>query len=399
LFIAIGERRLSGLVRIDVIANVLAVAICSAGIALGIGGVRAHTMRPRVGASETGEQIYRTTCVGCHGSDGRGAPKSTVGFDVPLPDFTDCNFASREASSDWTAIVRDGGPVRGLTRIMPAFRDLLTPEQIKSVIGYVQHFCNDNRWPRGELNVPLASITEKAFPEDEIVLTSAVNTRGPASIENHAILEKRFGARDQLELDVPFGFVQRPGHSWAGGLGDLSVAEKHVFASSLGSGRIVSALGGFVLPTAGQSVELGSGTTSFEAFLLGAQLLPAQSFLQVQGGAEIPFDRSRATPSVAWSAALGTTVPFSQITRIWSPMLEIAGTRDLTSGAPVMWNVVPQFQISLSALQHVRAGVGVDIPLTQRDSRSTELRVYMLWDTFDGPLFSGWKGWCPGCQH
>jgi hypothetical protein len=231
------------------------------------------------------------------------------------------------------------------------------------------------------------------------VLTSAVNTSGPALVENHAIVEKRFGARDQLELDVPFGFLERPGRSWAGGLGDLSVAEKHVFLGNLASGRIVSALGGFVLPTGNASVGLTSGTTAFEAYLLGAQLLSARSFLQVQGGAAIPFDHSRASSSAAWSAALGTTVPFSRITRIWSPMIEVAGARDLTNGAPTMWDVVPQFQISLSALQHVRASLGVDVPLTQRDVRSTELRFYVLWDTYDGPLFSGWKGWCPGCEH
>jgi len=382
-----------------VIANLIAIGVSSAWIAFGIGGTPARTVLPHAHSTETGEQIYRTTCAGCHAPDGRGADKTLVGFDVALPDFTDCNFASREANTDWTAIVRDGGPVRGFTRIMPAFRDLLTPEQIRNVVGYLRHFCSDRKWPRGELNVPLASITEKAFPEDEVVLTSAVNTRGPALIENHAIVEKRFGARDQLELDVPFGFLKRPGHSWAGGLGDLSVAEKHVFTGNLASGRIVSALGGFVLPTGNEAVGLGSGTTAFEAYLLGAQLLPAQSFLQVQGGAEIPFDHSVAVSSAAWSAALGTTIPFSQITRIWSPMLELAGTRDLTSGAPAMWNLVPQFQISLSALQHVRASLGVDIPLTQRASRSTQLRFYVLWDTYDGPLFSGWKGWCPGCQH
>ena len=387
------------LVRMAVSGQLFAVAIPFASLGFGMAEVGTHASRPPARLNETGEQIYRSTCAGCHGGDGRGAPTTTVGFDVPLPDFSDCNFASREANPDWTAIVRDGGPVRGFTRIMPAFRDLLTPDQIRNVIVYLRHFCQDRRWPRGELNVPLASVTEKAFPEDELVLTNDVNTRGPALIENHAIVEKRFGARDQLELDVPFGFLRRPGHSWAGGLGDLSVAEKHVFTGNLESGRIVSALGGFVLPTGNEAVGLASGTTSFEAYLLGAQLLPGRGFLQVQGGAEVPFDRSRATASAAWSAALGSTIPFSRITRIWSPMLEVAGTRDLVSDASVMWSVVPQFQISLSALQHVRASLGLDIPLTQRASRSTQLRFYVLWDTYDGPLFSGWKGWCPGCQH
>src|SRR5690348_5029170 len=196
-----------------VIANLIAIGLSSAWIALGIGETPARTVLPHVQSTETGEQIYRTTCAGCHAPDGRGADKTIVGFDVALPDFTDCNFASREANADWTAIVRDGGPVRGFTRIMPAFRDLLTPEQIRNVVGYLRHFCSDRKWPCGELNVPLSSITEKAFPEDEVVLTTAVNTRGPVLIENHAIVEKRVGARDQLELDVAFGFMKRPGRS------------------------------------------------------------------------------------------------------------------------------------------------------------------------------------------
>jgi hypothetical protein len=92
-------------------------------------------------------------------------------------------------------------------------------------------------------------------------------------------------------------------------------------------------------------------------------------------------------------------VAFGPITRIWSPMVEVTGTRILVSGAPVDWSAVPQFQLSLSALQHVRANVGVNIPLTQRDTRAAQILAYILWDTFDGPLFGGWKGWCPGCEH
>jgi hypothetical protein len=69
------------------------------------------------------------------------------------------------------------------------------------------------------------------------------------------------------------------------------------------------------------------------------------------------------------------------------------------SGAATDWSTVPQFQVTLSALQHVRANVGVNIPLTQRDTRSTLLLAYILWDMADGPLLQGWKGWCPGCEH
>jgi mono/diheme cytochrome c family protein len=348
---------------------------------------------------DSGQQIYRTTCVACHGANGSGAPQTTVGFTNPLPDFTDCNFASRETSADWYAIVRDGGPVRGFSRIMPAFRDLLTPQQIRNVVAYVHTFCSDRRWPRGEFNLPLALVTEKAFPEDELVLTGTVETSGPGSFSNHLIWEKRFGTRDQIELDTPFGFTNRPDASWAGGLGDISFTNKYVFFSSLQSGTILSGLAGIVLPTGSEPLGLGSGVTTFEGALLGAQLLPRRSFVQYQGTIEIPTQLAIAPRAASWSAALGTSIPFSPITRLWSPMVEVTGARDLVSGAATTWSVVPQMQLTLSALQHVRANIGVNIPVTQRDANHVQILTYLLWDTFDGPLNQFWHGWCPGCRH
>jgi len=359
---------------------------------------RAH--EPEPGPPRTGEQIFRSTCAACHGADGTGTPQTTVGFAIPLPDFSDCKFSNTETDADWTAVVRDGGPVRGFSRIMPAFRDLLTPEEIRRVVGYLRSFCGERGWPSGELNVPLAQFTEKAFPEDEWVLTAAVNASGPGSVSNHLIYEKRFGRRNQIEVDVPFGFLDRPGEAgWTGGIGDISIGPKHVFLASRKSGTILSGAAGIVLPTGDESKGLGGGTTVLEGYALFAQLLPSRSFFQFQGGVEWPTDRSQAERSVFWRGALGTTLPFGPISRIWSPMLEVTGSRDLVSGAPTAWDIAPQFQLSLSALQHVRMNLGVDIPLTQTGERHPQILAYLLWDTFDGPLFQGWKGWCPGCQR
>jgi mono/diheme cytochrome c family protein len=348
----------------------------------------------------SGADIYRSGCSGCHGPDGSGAPRTTVGFATPPPDFTDCNFATRENDADWTAIIQDGGPVRGFTRFMPAFRDALTPDEIRSVIQYIRGFCRSRGWPLGVFNLPRPLMTEKAFPEDEAVLTTTVNTKGPGSVSSELVYERRFGPRDQLEVDVPFAFAQRPASgSWTAGLGDIAVGPKHTFLHSLASGTIVSGLGQVALPTGDTAKGIGSGATAFELSALLGQLLPARSYFQFQGGVVLSADRSRLPHQAFWRGALGTTVPFGSISRIWSPMVEILGTRDLISGASAEWDVLPQFQISLSARQHVRANVGVSIPVTETDSRHQQLLAYLLWDWFDGGFFEGWKGWCPGCRH
>ena len=57
--------------------------------------------------ARTGREIYEATCAACHGVDGRGVSRTQVGFDAPLPDFTDCGFASREPDADWVAVAHD----------------------------------------------------------------------------------------------------------------------------------------------------------------------------------------------------------------------------------------------------------------------------------------------------
>ena len=74
-------------------------------------------------------------------------------------------------------MIEHGGPSRGFSQIMPVFGKLLTSEEIDDVIAYLRGFCTNQHWARGELNLPRALVTEKAFPEDEVVISSAVNAR------------------------------------------------------------------------------------------------------------------------------------------------------------------------------------------------------------------------------
>src|SRR6266436_1862857 len=125
----------------------------------------------------TGDEIYREACIGCHGPHGEGQPKVIVGFDPPqtMPDFTKCEQTTPEYNRDYKAVIRDGGPERAFSQIMPSFRDAFTSEQIDMVVQTLRSFCKERGWPGGEMNFPRALATEKAFPEDETVITTNVN--------------------------------------------------------------------------------------------------------------------------------------------------------------------------------------------------------------------------------
>ena len=338
----------------------------------------------------SGQALYQQACAACHGADGRGAPRTTVGFDVPLPDFTDCAFSTVEPDADWMAVSHDGGPARAFDRRMPAFGDALTDAELQRALDYVRSFCSHRAWPRGELNMPRPLVTEKAFPENEAVWTATANATGRAHLGNELLYEQRLGARTQYEVVIPVLAQRGDADGWNRGLGDVAFALKHVLTHSAARGHILSAAGELILPTGKESLGLGSGTTIFEPFVAVGQLFPADSFVQAQAGAELPFDTARAGREVFWRVAVGKTFTQGRFGRAWSPMVEWLAARELEDDARVHWDVVPQMQITLNRRQHIMVNVGVRMPVNDRAGRGTRVITYFLWDWFDGGLLEGW---------
>jgi len=343
------------------------------------------------GLPQTGEGLYKIGCAKCHGDDGRGVDLSTVGFDVPLPDFSDCAFATPEPDADWLAIVHEGGPVRGFAGTMPAFGEAFSVEQIQSIIEFIRGFCPEPAWPRGDLNLPRPLITEKAFPENEAVWTSGVAAEGTGAVASDFVYERRFGARNQFELDLPFGVQQTSSDgAWTGGIGDLAVAAKRAFYHDLARGSILAAGAEVTLPTGDDARGLGKGTVVFEPFASSGQILPAEAFLHAQAGLEIPAEESDTAEQEAfWRFALGRTFTRNVWGRTWTPMLEVVAATELDGGS-VDWDLIPQVQVSLNKRQHILANVGVLLPATNTDERDTTILFYILWDWFDGGLGAGW---------
>jgi hypothetical protein len=352
-----------------------------------LGGVHAQeTGTPRT--SMTGNEVYDRGCVSCHGPDGQGVPRNAGGLDVP--DFTDCRFSSPEADPDWHTVIEFGGPVRGFDRLMPSFKDALTSEEIDNVVGYLRGFCRDPRWPLGDLNLPRPLVTEKAYPENEAVVTTTYESADGTSIGNSIIYERRVGARGQYELVVPFDVRRNDGGKWNRGLGDVAGAFKQVLLADAKAGSILSAGGEVTFPTGKESSGLGGGVTMLEPFVMFGQILPSQGFLHIQGGFERSTNHDRANDETFLRAAIGRSFEQPAGGRIWSPMLELVGARDLGTGERTRWDMVPQLQITLNQRQHLVLNVGAQLPVTDRQGRGRKLLFYFLWDWFDGGLLEGW---------
>jgi mono/diheme cytochrome c family protein len=338
-----------------------------------------------------GDDLYEAACAACHGADGRGLTASQLGFELAVPDFTDCDFAAREPDSDWLAVIHEGGPARGFDRKMPAFGEALSDDEIQRTLDHVRTQCADTNWPRGELNVPKALFTEKAFPEDEAIVRTSIDTEGADAITQRFTWEQRFGPRSQIEISLPWTRTDlgEPAGTESG-IGDLTLALKHAIRHSLETQSILSIGGELVLPTGDEDRGFGKGTAVLEPYLLYAKLLPQDSFVQFQGKLELPVE-SGFDEELVLRAAFGRTwTSGGRFGRAWTPIVEVLGAKTLSGGGAAQWDLVPQFQVTLNVRQHVMANFGVRVPVTDTSVRDKQLVFYLLWDWFDGGLTEGW---------
>jgi len=279
--------------------------------------------------------------------------------------------------------------------MMPAFGDALAAEQIERVMRHVRSLCRDSAWPRGELNLPRALLTEKAFPEDEWVIEGAAALEGEGAVDGAFVYEQRFGPRSMFEVVIPYGWAEVPAAGgagatdWVSGFGDLVLGLKHAAYHSRASGTIFSVGAEVVLPTGDETKGFGAPGTKAEAFASLGQVLPAEWFLQAQIGGEKPFYDGGENEAFG-RLALGRTFTSGDWGRSWTPMVEVQAKRELEGGVPTPVDIVPQMQVSLSTRQHILANVGVLLPVTETTGRSARLLVYVLLDWFDGGFFEGW---------
>jgi polar amino acid transport system substrate-binding protein len=113
------------------------VALGAAGAPLGVS--EAQDRGPRVSAEEyEGWRQYSTHCARCHGQDVVGNP---VAANLLVSTREGGPVADKAA---FMKVVAEGRPARG----MPAFKDIMTPDQIAAAYAYVKGRA-DGRIPPG----------------------------------------------------------------------------------------------------------------------------------------------------------------------------------------------------------------------------------------------------------
>ena len=93
------------------------------------------------GATERGKPLYETHCTACHGADGRGTTALAKTLPHPPADLNH-HFHTHPGHGDaylfWR--VSEGGavePFKSAGSLMPAFKGLLSEDQIWDVLAYV----------------------------------------------------------------------------------------------------------------------------------------------------------------------------------------------------------------------------------------------------------------------
>jgi mono/diheme cytochrome c family protein len=85
-----------------------------------------------------GEEIYQQYCALCHGPQGKGDGSLSANLDPRPRNHTDGAYMNALTDAHLLKVVGEGGGAAGLSPIMPAWKGILSAQQIQDVIAFVR---------------------------------------------------------------------------------------------------------------------------------------------------------------------------------------------------------------------------------------------------------------------
>jgi mono/diheme cytochrome c family protein len=343
--------------------SVLVFVVCS--------GLAAHAaQQPQI--PTTSEEIYKAWCAKCHADDGSGRVAVPT-VKVQPRDFSDCPSATPEPDADWELVTAGGGTPAGMSSEMPSYGELLRPDQIRDLVRYLRSFCTEPGWPSGNMNFPRPIFTEKAFPENEVViLPEASHQDGEATgFRLRSVYEHRIGRRAHMEIGVPLRSVDAGRRET--GLGDISLAGKYVLHTNRANTAIVTAGLEVTLPTGSASRHLGSGTTVFEPYIASGVAL-GPTILQGQVKYEFPARHPLSEREFVYNVYVGHSL--DDRPSAWTFGVELNGVQKEVA-------VTPQVRKALTRTGALAVAGGVRIPFINQPAQPVRFVGYLLWEYLD----------------
>jgi len=89
------------------------------------------------GDPAAGKAIYDKDCASCHGATGKGDGDDAAYFTTKPTDLTDHAKLSKRTDDFLAAVITGGGAAKGLSKDMPATKNL-SPAEVKSLVAYLR---------------------------------------------------------------------------------------------------------------------------------------------------------------------------------------------------------------------------------------------------------------------
>ena len=96
----------------------------------------------KVGMTSEVKEVYQQNCAKCHGVDGKG--QTTVGKKFKISDFTDAGWQAKNPPSKIKEVIEKGVKDKVGKELMVAYKNKLSPEEVLSLVQYIQKFANSN---------------------------------------------------------------------------------------------------------------------------------------------------------------------------------------------------------------------------------------------------------------
>ena len=85
-----------------------------------------------------GKETYEQYCALCHGPQGQGDGSLSANLDPKPRNHTDGAYMNALTDAHLLKVIGEGGAAAGLAPIMPAWKDILSAQQIQDVIAFVR---------------------------------------------------------------------------------------------------------------------------------------------------------------------------------------------------------------------------------------------------------------------